>query len=582
MMRIFLSTVWLLLAAPGLVYGQGAGSQANSSTSPSPAQSDVSAEVNALREALLQTQQQVAAQQQEIETLKAQSKPGQPATSVPAPMSSANVAVTPGPAPSNVNPSGPAPENLNSTAISSSQSANAQAQQAGQASTLGSIKIGDALLTPGGFVDFENIFRTTNTQSNIATAYAAIPFSNTALGRVTEFRTTAQFSRLNFKVEDNFRGNDIMGYVEGDFSGNSATNVYQSVNGLTNRLRLYFGYARRGKWEILGGQTWSWLTPNRDGIGPIPSDLALTYNEDQNLGVGVAYTRAAELRAAYHVNEHWAIGLGIEDPNQFIGAYVALPAQFTAIGSQFDNNSNAGAANLMPDFLAKTTYDTNILARHFHAELTGLLTGAHASAMSVGSTSFDSHSVIGGGGEVATNFDLVPNKLTFLANAFWSDGGAHYLVGTGPELVVRPNAAGTDVNLSMVHAGAGSAGFEWRASPKEAFAVYYGADYYGRNFFPDTTNNAHPGTIIGYGGPGSPNTNNRTIQQATFDWLFTFWKSERFGALQYYTQYSYLTRAPWYVAPGSPRDAHLSMVYVGIRYVLPSTTGSLLRVPYPN
>jgi hypothetical protein len=576
MMRIFLPTVWLLLMAPGFVYGQAAALPADPSTDASPSSSDVGAEVKALREALLQTQQQVAAQQQEIEILKAQSKPGQPAAAGTVPISSATEAtetVPPSPAPPSENPS---------IAASSSQSANAQAQQAGQTSTLGSIKIGDALLTPGGFVDFENIFRTTNTQSNIATAYAAIPFSNTALGRVTEFRTTAQFSRLNFKVEDNFRGNDIMGYVEGDFSGNSATNVYQSVNGLTNRLRLYFGYARRGKWEILGGQTWSWLTPNRDGIGPIPSDLALTYNEDQNLGVGVAYTRAAELRAAYHVNEHWAIGLGIEDPNQFIGAYVALPAQFTAIGSQFDNNSNAGAANLMPDFLAKTTYDTNILARHFHTELTGLLTGAHASAMSVGSTSFDSHSVIGGGGEVATNFDLVPNKLTFLANAFWSDGGAHYLVGTGPELVVRPNAAGTDVNLSMVHAGAGSAGFEWRASPKEAFAVYYGADYYGRNFFPDTTNNAHPGTIIGYGGPGSPNTNNRTIQQATFDWLFTFWKSERFGALQYYTQYSYLTRAPWYVAPGSPRDAHLSMVYVGIRYVLPSTTGSLLRVPYPN
>ncbi len=103
----------------------------------------------------------------------------------------------------------------------------------------------------------------------------------------TEFRSTAQFSRLNFKIEDNFRGADLLGYVEGDFSGNSAPNVYQSVNGLTNRLRLYFGYAKRGKWEVLGGQTWSWLTPNRNGIGPMPSDLAITYNEDQNLAVGV-------------------------------------------------------------------------------------------------------------------------------------------------------------------------------------------------------------------------------------------------------------------------------------------------------
>jgi hypothetical protein len=61
-----------------------------------------------------------------------------------------------------------------------------------------------------------------------------------------------------------------------------------------------------------------------------------------------------------------------------------------------------------------------------------------------------------------------------------------------------------------------------------------------------------------------------------------FRKSERHGALQYYTQYSYLTRAPWFVAPDDPRNAHLSMVYVGVRYVLPSTSGTLLRVSYPN
>ncbi len=575
-MRSFLCTAWLLLMVPGHVYGQTATSLDDSSPNPS----DVGAEVKALREALLQTQQQVATQQQEIEILKAQSKTGQTATGSTARISTATEAVSPSPTPPNVNPSDLVPEVPNDVANTSSQSANPQAQQAGQAARPASIKIGDAVLTPGGFVDFENIYRTTNTQSNIATNFAGIPFSNTALGRVSELRTTAQFSRLNFKVEDTFRGTDFLGYVEGDFSGNSAPGVYQSVNGLTNRLRLYFGYARHGKWVFVGGQTWSWLTPNRDGIGPLPSDLAITYNEDQNLGVGVPYTRAAEFRVGYHPNEHWAIGVGIENSNQFIGTYIALPAQFSAVGSQFDNNANAGAANLMPDIIAKTTYDTNVGARHFHAELTGFLTGAHASAMPTGSTVFKTHESFGGGGQFATNYELLPNRLVLLANVFWSDGGAHYLVGTGPELVARPDAAG--ISLPMLHAGAGSAGLEWRASPKEAFAVYYGADYYGRNFFADTTNTAHPGTIIGYGGPGSPNTNNRAIQQVTFDWLRTFWKNDRYGALQFYTQYSYLTRAPWYVAPGDPKNAHLSMVYAGVRYVLPSTSGTLLRVPYPN
>jgi hypothetical protein len=563
------------LLLPCVVRAQGSSVNSGSSAN----DTGLAAEIKALREALSQTQIQMAAQQREIEALKAQSRNAViGAGSSEAFPSRANKAAA------NSAASAPEPANVSPGANVQQQTPAQQIQAQGNPEPvpLGSFRIGDAILELGGFVDLENIFRTTNTQSNIATNLGGFPYGNTPQGHVSEFRTTAQFSRLNFKIQDRFAGNDITGFVEGDFSGNDSPGVYQSVNQHTNRLRLYFMDLNRGKWEILGGQTWSWLTPNRDGIGPLPSDLAITYNEDQNLGVGVPYTRAAEFRVAYHPNEHWAFGAGIENPNQYIGTYVALPAGFTSIGSQFDNGAQAGAANAFPDILSKVTYDNKFAGRHFHAELTGMFTGAHASVMPSGSASFKTHTTTGGGGQVASNYELIRDKLVFLANAFWSDGGAHYLVATGPQLVVRPNDAGTDINLSMVHAGAGSAGFEWRATPKQAFAVYYGADYYGRNFFPDTTNTAHPGAIIGYGGPGSPNTNNRAIQQATFDWLQTFWKHPRYGALQTYVQYSYLTRNPWFVAPTNPKDAHLNMVYGGFRYVLPSSAGTLLRVPYPN
>lgn len=574
--RIFLWTVGFLLLVPelrsGFVYGQTPDQQSDSSTSTP----DVTTELKVLREALLQTQKQLAAQQAKIERLEAQAKTGQITLTDGTPGSGETETAA-----LNLTSSQPGTATgMRPTVRTAASSADAsQAQEVKL--QLASFKLGDAVLTPGGFVDFENIYRTTNTRSNIATNFGSIPYSNTAEGRVSELRTTAQFSRLNLKVEDRFDGATILGYVEGDFSGNDSPGVYQSVNNHTNRLRLYFGQARRGKWEIVGGQVWSWLTPNRNGIGPLPSDLALTYNEDQNLGVGVPYTRAAEFRVAYHANEHWAMGVGIEDSNQFIGNYVALPAAFTSIGSQFDNGANLGAANFIPDFLSKVTYDRDFSGRHFHAEVTGLITAAHASVMPIGSSSFTTRNTVGGGGQIAGNYELRP-KLLLLANVFRSNGGAHYLVATGPQLVVRPNPAGTDVNLSMVRADAGTGGIEWIVNEKHAFAVYYGIDYYGQNFFPDTTNTAHPGTIIGYGGPGSPNTNNRAIQQVTFDWLHTFWKNPRYGALQYYTQYSYLTRAPWYVAPADPKNAHLSMIYAGIRYVLPSTSGTLLRVPYPN
>jgi hypothetical protein len=564
----------VLLLASDLTLAQSAIPNASSPASDA---SDLASQVESLQQTITQMQKQLAAQQREIETLKGQSK-------IPAAMSVANESLpTQGERAAPHATSSALQPTVASRAANTEQPAAAQGAQEkpkSQEAPLGSFKVAGAVLELGGFVDFENIYRTTNTQNNIATAFGSIPFSNTPQGNVSEFRTTAQYSRLSVKVTDHFRGRDITGYLETDFSGNDAPSVFQSVNPHTNRLRLFFGHVKHGKWEFMAGQTWSWLTPNRKGVEPWPPELALTYNEDQNLAVGIPYTRAAEYRVSYHPNEHWAFGAGIEDPNQFIDNFVALPAGFTAIGSQFDNGANAGAANRFPDILSKIAYDRNFSGRYFHVEVTGFLTGAHAAVKPIGENSFSTHSAVGGGGQIAANYELLP-KLTLLGNAFWSDGGAHYLVATGPQLVVRPNAIGTDVSLSMLHAGAGSAGLEWKASPHNAFAVYYGLDYYGRNFFPDTTNTAHPGAIIGFGGPGSPNTNNRTIQQYTFDWIGTLWTDPKYGAVQFYTQYSYLTRAPWFIAPGDPKNAHLSMVYAGVRYVLPSTSGRLIEVPVP-
>jgi hypothetical protein len=561
-----------LLLAPSLMWAQ-AGPQ---KTDASQSGSDVAAELKALREALLQTQKQMAAQQREIEALKERAKAEQ-ATSVaneqaPTVMDAAiHTAI----------PSSVSPANSSSGGNVDGQPA-AQGQGKENQKPLGSFNIGDAVFTPGGFVDFENIFRTTNTQNNIATNFAAIPYGNTAQGHLTEYRATAQYSRFNLMVTDKVGGNDVTGYCEADFSGNDATNVYEVVNGHTLRLRLCFMDLKRGKWEVLGGQTYSWLTPNRNGLGPRPADMATTYNEDQNFQVGLTFTRAAEFRVAYHPNDHLAFGVGIEDPNQYIGTFVALPSAYaSAVSSQFDNGSQIGAPNLFPDIIPKIAYDTKLGGRHFHLEGVGLITGARSAVVPIGEKFYSSHSAVGGGGSIAGNYEIFHNFL-FLLNAFWSEGGSHYLVSDGPQVVLRPNAAGTDIYPSMVHAGAGLAGLEWIASKRSAFAVYYGEDYFGRNFFADTTNAANPGAIIGYGGPGSPSTNNRAIQELTLDWLQTFWKSDKYGALQYYTQYSYVSRTPWFDAPGEPRNAHLSMVYAGFRYVLPSTSGGLLRVPYPD
>src|SRR5579872_6391844 len=54
------------------------------------------------------------------------------------------------------------------------------------------IHIGDATITPVGFMDFTTVFRTTNVGSSIGTNFGGIPYNNAAAGKLTEFRESAQ------------------------------------------------------------------------------------------------------------------------------------------------------------------------------------------------------------------------------------------------------------------------------------------------------------------------------------------------------------------------------------------------------
>ena len=461
---------------------------------------------------------------------------------------------------------------LNTSASNSvPRSASDAAQDRPKESPL-SFRIGGADFTPGGFVDFENIFRTTNTGNAATTSFAVIPFSNTAAGHLTEFRSTAQYSRVSLNVSDKIGKNNVVGYLETDFNGNDATTVFQATNPHTLRLRLYWLDIRRDKWEFLGGQSWSWLTPNRTGLSPVPSDLAITVNEDSNINVGVHHTRAAQLRVAYHPNDHWAMGVALENPDQFTGtAAVTFPAAFAGgisnLNGQLDNG-NLGVPNVSPDVIPKIAYDTNFAGRYFHAESAGLFTTARVAVEPTGTTAFAKHTAVGGGVEAAANFEVF-KKFRLLANGIYSDGAGRYLIATGPQAVVLPSANGTDVRLSMVHSGGGLAGFESQVAPKTLLAGYYGGFYFQHNFALDNTAGAKPNAFVGYGFPGSANSDNRAIQEATFDWIQTFWKDPQYGSVLLNTQVSYLTRAPWFVAAGAPKNAHLTMSYVSLRYLLP-------------
>ncbi len=96
---------------------------------------------------------------------------------------------------------------------------------------------------------------------------------------------------------------------------------------------------------------------------------------------------------------------------------------------------------------------------------------------------------------------------------------------------------------------------------------YYGGIYIQRNVTLDTNGV----TRVGYGYPGSPSGQNRTVQEASFGTNTTLWKDGRYGALNLMFQYSYLQRNPWSIAIGQPADAHLHMGFINLRYTLPGS-----------
>jgi hypothetical protein len=471
--------------------------------------------------------QQIAAQQKQIEdlqrTLEAQQKTLEQLTKAPAP------------APSEMVPAKPA--------------------EGAKVSAPLSWKIGDAEFTPGGFMDLTNIFRSDNIGSGIGTSFGGVPFKNTAAGVNPEDRMSAQNSRLTLKVTSNVFNTAVTGYLETDFLGNAPANLNVTSNANTLRMRLYWVDLIKGNWEVLGGQSWSLLTPGRKGISPAPGDLFYSQDVDTNYQAGLVWTRAPQFRVVYHASKDLALGFALENPQQYIGTATTVPS---FVGTQLDANATTSTPNVHPDIQAKIAYDAQYGGRQvLHLEASGVFRTFRIA----GAAPALAHATIhGGGGSVNAILEPVKN-FRLIATTFYSYGGGRYLgTGLAPDVVVRANGS-----LSGVHSGSGIGGFEVQANPKFLLYGYYSAVYIQKNWgFP-----ASGSALLGYGFPASSTSANRVIQEGTAGFTYSFWKSPKYGALQLMNQYSYLYRAPWAPPTTGPVNAHSHMFFTNLRYQLP-------------
>lgn len=432
------------------------------------------------------------------------------------------------------------------------------------------IRLGSTCVVPIGFMDLTAVWRDKNAGSSIGTNFGGVPYNNVTNAKNSEFRFSPQNSRIGFRVDGDFKDTHFIGYNEFDFLGTGGATNYTVTNGaFVPRLRLFWVDARKGKVEFLAGQSWSMLTPNRSGISALPGDLFYSQVIDVNYMAGLTWTRQPGMRVLYHPSKKATFGLSFENPDQYIGGSaggsgITLPSGLSALApAQLDNAPNIGVANTVlavptvhPDIIAKIALDPS---SRFHFEVGGIERTFKIWNYNTTGPGANQYSTKAGGGVlVGVNAEVFKN-FRLISTNYWSDGGGRYLFGQAPDVIAR-----ADGSLSLVHAGGTVDGFETRIK-NWLFYAYYGGIYVGRN----TAIDANGKTPIGFGYTGSPNSQNRMINEITFGFNETIWANPRYGAINAMGQYEYLARNPWFVAPNNPKGTHDNTIYFNLRYTLP-------------
>ncbi|HZT29630.1 MAG TPA: hypothetical protein VFA33_07105 [Bryobacteraceae bacterium] len=437
------------------------------------------------------------------------------------------------------------------------------------------LHLGAATITPVGFVDATNTWRSTNSGASLATNFGNYPYNTTLpQSRLSEDKMSLQNSRIGFRVDALFKDIHVLGYYEGDFVGgigNGAFNTQVSSNSVLYRLRLFWVDLRKGKWEVLGGQSWSMMTPNRKQISPLPGDLFYGQEFDVNYLNGLTWGRIPGFRFLYHPNNKVTWGISAENASQYFGGSGGggVPTLPAALGSLTSTELDANVVNgislpqVHPDIISKIAFDPN---SRVHFEVAGVLdTVKTFNPNQPPALGAQQHfTKTGGGVSVNGNFEVAKN-FRLITNNFWSDGAGRYLFGEAPNFIIR-----ADGSPSLVHSGSTVDGFEWTLG-KSMIYGYYGGIFVGRN----TALDANGTTLIGYGYRGSPNSQNRSMQEGTIGLTQTIFKDPRYGQVSFFLDYAYFWRNPWWVAPGAPKAAHQNAVWFDLRYTLPGAAPAI-------
>ncbi len=452
-------------------------------------------------------------------------------------------------------------------------------------------------ITPVAFFAAEAFYRQRTLQSDMPSSYNALPFTHTAQGQISEFRGSARQSRLGVLGEGRLSQVTATGYFEGDFLSAGASSNSNESNSYTFRVRQFWAQAAfKNGFTFTGGQTWSLLAANRQGIVArgeyVPSTIDAQYVP------GFDWARQFTARLTYRANPNFTIAGSLEEPqttltvrgNNYNPTVTPLYGQAGGGALNATNNYSYDAA---PDAIVKIALDQPGVA-HFELKAIGrvfrdrIYTVIPAAGTVPASNGGANNYTTTAGGVGASLFLPIQKKVDIGLNALYGRGIGRY--GSSQIADATTNAQGQIVPIRAAH---GLATLDIHATPALDIYAYGGGEYAYR-----TADANAAGKGVGYGSPllnntgcdaellptsvtaptaGACSADTRFVAQGAGGFWYRFYRGTR-GTVQFGMQYSHTERATWSsnatatAATGGGRVQPLAtdnMVYSSFRYYLP-------------
>jgi hypothetical protein len=437
-------------------------------------------------------------------------------------------------------------------------------------------------ITMGGFAEAASIYRDHDETADISSSFSKIPYANDRAGHTGETRFTARQSRYSILAQgDVMKGVTAGFYGEFDFQGAAQTANSNQSNSYNPRIRVLYGQVdwNDAGWHFLGGQNWSLLTLQNNGITP-RSEVTPPQIDAQYIP-GFAWARQPGFRIVKDFNKEWWLGLSVENPQTTLSVN-GVASGVTATTSQAPTNGYFNGTNYSlnaaPDVIGKVAWEKKIGDQKYHLEGFGIYRtymsrvnygAAAVTSINAVAGNYTNTSTGGGGGGSISVYDVIPKHLDIQASFFAGNGIGRYGSGGLPDATARPDGTLQGIPETMWLAGG-----TYHANKDWDFYAFAGSEDERSKTYALTT------TTVGGYGPGvtsvGANANclveggacsalTKTIDQYTGGFWWKFYQGS-FGRAQVGVQYSYTERKAFAGTDGVAPKATENMLFTAFRF----------------